>query len=140
MGGIETRISVRVKPTLKYHPEHVDGLTPIPMKLGGGQCMLGSLTGAVSSIWGTLAVTSDVYSAVCWKLRLLVVAGPLPAVTKQCRIRRYRFSGENASGADNQQGSLRDPSTTARRASRLRVGMVIQSELLSDQELSLLSA
>jgi hypothetical protein len=34
---------------VKYHPEHVCGLTLIPMKLGKGQCKLGSLTGAVSS-------------------------------------------------------------------------------------------
>ncbi len=49
MGGTEAPISVGVEPTLKYHPEHVCGLTPIPVKPGGGQCMLGSLTGAVSS-------------------------------------------------------------------------------------------
>ena len=34
---------------MKYHPVLVCGLTPIPMKLGGGPCMLGGLTGAVSS-------------------------------------------------------------------------------------------
>ena len=34
---------------MKYHPEHVCGLTPIPVKPGGEPCMLGSLTGAVSS-------------------------------------------------------------------------------------------
>ena len=34
---------------MKYHPEHVCDLTPIPVKPGGGPCMLGSLTGAVSS-------------------------------------------------------------------------------------------
>ncbi len=49
MGGFEAPVSAEVEPTLKYHPEHVCGLTPIPMKLGGGPCMLGSLTGAVSS-------------------------------------------------------------------------------------------
>ena len=37
------------EPTLKYHPGYVLVLTSIPMKLGGEQCQLGSLTGAVSS-------------------------------------------------------------------------------------------
>ena len=37
------------EPSLKYHPGYVLVLTPIPMKLGGGHCQLGSLTGAVSS-------------------------------------------------------------------------------------------
>ncbi len=49
MGGFEAGISVPVEPPLKYHPLHVCGLTSIPMKLGEGPCMLGSLTGAVSS-------------------------------------------------------------------------------------------
>jgi hypothetical protein len=39
---------------------------------------------------------------------------------------------ENVSGADNQQGSLRDPSTTVRRTS---FGMMRQSELPSDRKL-----
>ena len=34
---------------VKYHPEHVCGLTATPMNLGAGQLELGSLTGAVSS-------------------------------------------------------------------------------------------
>ena len=38
-----------MEPTLKYHPDHVLVLTPIPVNPGGGQCQLGSLTGAVSS-------------------------------------------------------------------------------------------
>ena len=49
MGGFETGILVPVELTLKYHPVLVCGLTSIPMKLGEGQCVLGSLTGAVSS-------------------------------------------------------------------------------------------
>ena len=49
MGGFEAGLSGPVEPSLKYHPEFVRGLTPIPMKLGGGHCMPGSLTGAVSS-------------------------------------------------------------------------------------------
>ena len=40
---------------------------------------------------------------------------------------------ENVSGADNQQGSLRDPSTTVRRTS---FGMMRQSELPSDRKLN----
>ena len=40
---------VVMEPTLKYHPDHVLVLTPIPVDPGGGQCQLGSLTGAVSS-------------------------------------------------------------------------------------------
>ena len=49
MGGFEAGISVLVEPMVKYHSVFVCGLTPIPMKLGGGPCMLGGLTGAVSS-------------------------------------------------------------------------------------------
>ena len=37
------------EPSLKYHPGYVLVLTSIPVKPGGGQCLLGSLTGAVSS-------------------------------------------------------------------------------------------
>ena len=49
MGGFEVPIPVGMEPTLKYHSERICGLTPIPLKQGGEQCMLGSLTGAVSS-------------------------------------------------------------------------------------------
>ena len=49
MGGFEAEFSDLVEPFLKYHPVLVCGLTPIPMKLGGGPSMLGGLTGAVSS-------------------------------------------------------------------------------------------
>ena len=35
--------------TVKYHPVYVCGLTSIPVNPGEGQCVLGSLTGAVSS-------------------------------------------------------------------------------------------
>ena len=49
MGGYDTGLSGPEEPTLKYHPEYVCDLTSIPMKLGDGKCMLGSLTGAVSS-------------------------------------------------------------------------------------------
>ena len=49
MGGFEAGLLGQVEPLVKYHPFSVCGLTPIPMKLGGGQRVLGSLTGAVSS-------------------------------------------------------------------------------------------
>ena len=49
MGGVEAGTLVPVEPTLKYHPEYTLVLTPIPVNPGGGQCQLGSLTGAVSS-------------------------------------------------------------------------------------------
>ena len=37
-----------VEPTLKYHPDMFEVLTPVH-NLDRGQCMVGSLTGAVSS-------------------------------------------------------------------------------------------
>ncbi len=48
MGGIETDTLVLVEPTLKYHPGSFDVLTQV-RKPDRGQCMVGSLTGAVSS-------------------------------------------------------------------------------------------
>ena len=49
MGDVEAEVSAFVESPLKYHPVCICGLTPNPMKLGGGPCMLGGLTGAVSS-------------------------------------------------------------------------------------------
>ena len=49
MGGVESGTPVPEEPTLKYHTEYTLVLTPIPVNPGGGQCQLGSLTGAVSS-------------------------------------------------------------------------------------------
>ena len=49
MGGCELGTPVFREPTLKYHPGPTLVLTPIPVKPGGEQCQLGSLTGAVSS-------------------------------------------------------------------------------------------
>ena len=49
MGGFEAGTQVLVEPTLKYHPGGVLVLTSIPVKPGGEQFQLGSLTGAVSS-------------------------------------------------------------------------------------------
>ena len=48
MGGIEAWTLVHVEPTLKYHPGLFEVLT-LARDPGWGQCMVGSLTGAVSS-------------------------------------------------------------------------------------------
>ena len=48
MGGFEAWTLVRVEPTLKYHPDMFEVLTQARYP-GRGQCMVGSLTGAVSS-------------------------------------------------------------------------------------------
>ncbi len=47
-GSFEARTPVCVEPSLKYHPCSVDVLTSTPNR-GCGQCLVGSLTGAVSS-------------------------------------------------------------------------------------------
>ena len=48
MGGFEAGTLVFVEPTLKYHPGMIDVLTQTRYP-GRGQCVVGSLTGAVSS-------------------------------------------------------------------------------------------
>ena len=48
MGGFEAGTPVPVEPTLKYHPDMFGVLTEARYP-GPGQCMVGSLTGAVSS-------------------------------------------------------------------------------------------
>ena len=48
MGGFEVGTLVLMEPTLKYHPGVFEVLT-LAHYLGWGQCMVGSLTGAVSS-------------------------------------------------------------------------------------------
>ena len=48
MGGFEAWTPVCVEPTLKYHPDVLDVLTWARYP-GRGPCMVGSLTGAVSS-------------------------------------------------------------------------------------------
>ena len=48
MGGFEAGTLVLVEPTLKYHPGVFEVLT-LTRYPGWGQCMVGSLTGAVSS-------------------------------------------------------------------------------------------
>ena len=48
MGDFEARTLVLVESTLKYHPDVVGVLTWAHY-LGRGQCVVGSLTGAVSS-------------------------------------------------------------------------------------------
>ena len=64
MGGFEARTLVLVEPTLKYHPGVFEVLTLVPYR-DWGQCMVGSLTGAVSSqsvteeFEGTLATVGN---------------------------------------------------------------------------------
>ena len=48
MGALEAVTPVIVEATLKYHPLTFDVLTKMT-KRGLGQCLVGSLTGAVSS-------------------------------------------------------------------------------------------
>ena len=48
MGGFEAWTPVRVEPSLKYHPGNFEVLTQVRYP-DRGQCMVGSLTGAVSS-------------------------------------------------------------------------------------------
>ena len=48
MGGFEVRSLDLMEPTLKYHPGVFEVLT-LSRYPGRGQCMVGSLTGAVSS-------------------------------------------------------------------------------------------
>ena len=64
MGGYEAWTPVCVEPTLKYHPGLFEVLT-LARDPGWGQCMVGSLTGAVSSqsvteeFEGTLATVGN---------------------------------------------------------------------------------
>ena len=48
MGDVEATAPVVVESILKYHPCMLDVLTLAPYR-GYGQCLVGSLTGAVSS-------------------------------------------------------------------------------------------
>ena len=48
MGDVETGALALVESTLKYHPDEMNVLTSV-LKQDCGQCMVGSLTGAVSS-------------------------------------------------------------------------------------------
>jgi hypothetical protein len=85
VGGIEAETLVSVEPTLKYHPGYTLVLTPIPVYPGGGQCQLGSLTGAVSSkrvteeSKGTLSLVGNQASSAkvegCLTARLISRAG-----------------------------------------------------------------
>ena len=68
MGGFEVETLVSMEPSLKYHPGMFEVLTSAPYR-GYGQCMVGSLTGAVSSqrvteeLEGTLSAVG--YRAEC---------------------------------------------------------------------------
>ena len=48
MGGSEAETPVSVEPSVKYHPGMLEVLTQVRYP-DRGQCMVGSLTGAVSS-------------------------------------------------------------------------------------------
>ena len=48
MGGFEVRTLVLMEPSLKYHPGMFEVLTQV-RNPDRGQCVVGSLTGAVSS-------------------------------------------------------------------------------------------
>ena len=48
MGGFEAGFLDPVEPTLKYHPVE-SGVLTHARDPGGGQCLVGSLTGAVAS-------------------------------------------------------------------------------------------
>ena len=48
MGGLEAETPVSVEPSLKYHPGGFEVLTQVRYP-DRGPCMVGSLTGAVSS-------------------------------------------------------------------------------------------
>jgi Family of unknown function (DUF6467) len=48
VGGFEVGTLVSMEPTLKYHPDESGDLT-CTREPGGGQCLVGSLTGAVAS-------------------------------------------------------------------------------------------
>jgi Family of unknown function (DUF6467) len=64
VGGFEVGTLVLMEPTLKYHPGVFEVLT-LARDPGWGQCMVGSLTGAVSSqsvteeFEGTLATVGN---------------------------------------------------------------------------------
>jgi Family of unknown function (DUF6467) len=85
VGGCEPGTPVSGEPSLKYHPGHALVLTPIPVKPGGGQFQLGSLTGAVSServteeSKGTLSLVGNQASSAkvegCLTARLISRAG-----------------------------------------------------------------
>ena len=70
MGGFEAGTPVLVEPSLKYHPDVLDVLTQT-RNPGRGPCMVGSLTGAVSSqrvteeLEGTLSAVG--HRALCAK-------------------------------------------------------------------------
>ena len=107
MGGVEAGTQVSVEPTLKYHPGGVLVLTPIPVKPGGEQFQLGSLTGAVSSkrvteeSKGTLSLVGNQASSVrvegCLTARPIsradAKAGPSDPVIPYGRVIAHQIKG-----------------------------------------------
>lgn len=49
MGDVDSPVPAGKESKVKYHPSYARGLTSIPVNPGEGQCVLVSLTGAVSS-------------------------------------------------------------------------------------------
>jgi Family of unknown function (DUF6467) len=92
---------------VKYHPEHVCGLTMIPLNQGVGQWKLGSLTGAVSSkkvteeCKGTLSLVGNQASSArvegCLTARLISRAdtkvGPSDPVIPNGRVIAHQIKG-----------------------------------------------
>ena len=121
MGDFEAGALASVESSVKYHPGVISALTAV-RNPAAGHCQVGSLTGAVASNWGSPAATLEALSGCLlghpslgsWN------RNPLPIHNlerKHPALLVLEEGSENASGADNQQGSLRDPSTTVRRTS-----------------------
>ena len=111
MGGFEVRTLVLMEPTLKYHPGNFGVLTSLSYPRQG-QCMVGSLTGAVSSqrvteeCKGTLSPVGNRASSVnvkgCLTARPIGRAGtkvgvsdPVVSEWKGHRSTDKRYSGDN---------------------------------------------
>ena len=92
MGDFEAKAPAFVESSLKYHPGHVGVLTQTHY-LGRGQCVVGSLTGAVSSKRvteeheGTLSMVGNhamrVKAEVCLTARLTSRAGSKDGLNDQ---------------------------------------------------------
>ena len=79
MGDFEAATLVVVESSLKYHPDYVEVLTQVHY-LDRGQCVVGSLTGAVSSqrvteeYEGTLSMVGN--HAMSAKVKVCLTASP----------------------------------------------------------------
>src|SRR6059036_2659204 len=61
MGDFEAGALASVESSVKYHPCVTSALTAV-RDPAAGHCQVGSLTGAVASNWGSLAVTLEALS------------------------------------------------------------------------------